>query len=216
MQSPIFEEVGKEKNTGKIIPLYPLTNGITQNVIRSIIENAMSEVDGKFLESIPSWVLGKYKLCDINYAMKNIHFPSIVDDFEKARKRIAFEELLTLQVALLLMKHNTKTENKGISFEIDEKINDLLSTLPYTLTNAQLRVWKEIDNDMPELSLEEKNEVEINIPEITTEDIEEQIKKWEEEFNKWYETDGKQYEEQLKNELSSFYQELVNQVKPNN
>lgn len=148
VQSPIFEEVGKEKNTGKIIPIYPLTNGMTQNVLRSIIENAMSEVDGKFLESLPNWILNNYRLADINFAMKNIHFPATFDDFEKSRRRIAFEELLTLQVALLLMKHSVKIENKGISFDKDENIKELLDTLPYTLTNAQLRVWNEIDNDM--------------------------------------------------------------------
>ncbi len=148
IQAPIFEEVGKEKNTGRIVPLYPLTYGITQNVIRNIIENAMSEADGNFLESLPDWVLHTYKLCDINFAMKNIHFPRTFNDFENARRRIAFEELLTLQVALLLMKRTVKVENKGIAFTKDEKIQDLLDTLPYTLTNAQLRVWNEIDADM--------------------------------------------------------------------
>lgn len=148
VQSPVFEEVGKDKNTGKIIPLYPLTYGITQNVIRGIIENAMKEVDGEFLESLPSWILNKYDLCDINYAMKNIHFPSSFDDFEKARYRIAFEELLTLQTALLMMKYSAKTDNRGISFEKDENIDSLLNILPYKLTNAQLRVWNEINLDM--------------------------------------------------------------------
>ena len=148
MSSPIFDEVGKEKNTGKIIPLYPLTNGITQNVIRGIIENAMAEARGNFFESLPSWILDKYKLCDINFAMENIHFPDSFDDFEIARKRIAFEELFTLQTALLLMKSSVKTDKCGITFSIDEKIDELLSTLPYTLTNAQLRVWNDINSDM--------------------------------------------------------------------
>lgn len=148
MSSPIFDEVGKEKNTGKIIPLYPLTNGITQNVIRGIIENAMAEARGNFLESLPRWILDKYKLCDINFAMENIHFPDSFDDFEIARKRIAFEELFTLQTALLLMKSSVKTDKCGITFSIDERIDELLSTLPYTLTNAQLRVWNDINLDM--------------------------------------------------------------------
>lgn len=148
MSSPIFDEVGKEKNTGKIIPLYPLTNGITQNVIRGIIENAMAEARGNFFESLPSWILDKYKLCDINFAMENIHFPDSFDDFEIARKRIAFEELFTLQTALLLMKNSVKTDKCGITFSIDEKIDELLSTLPYTLTNAQLSVWNDINLDM--------------------------------------------------------------------
>lgn len=148
MQSPICEEVGKEKNTGKIVPIYPLTNGITQNIIRNIIENAMKEAGGEFIESLPNWILNKYYLCNINYAMKNIHFPNTFEDFEKARYRIAFEELLTLQTALSLMKYSIKTDNHGIKFDKDEKIEDLLNTLPYTLTNAQLKVWNEIDLDM--------------------------------------------------------------------
>lgn len=148
MASPIFDEVGKEKNTGKIIPLYPLTSGITQNIIRGIIENAMNEARGNFLESLPNWVLEKYKLCGIDFAIENIHFPNSFDDFEIARKRIAFEELFTLQTALLLMKSSVKTDKCGITFGIDENIDELLSTLPYTLTNAQLRVWNEINIDM--------------------------------------------------------------------
>lgn len=148
MSSPIFDEIGKEKNTGKIIPLYPLTSGITQNIIRAIIENAMNEARGNFLESLPNWVLEKYKLCGIDFAIENIHFPNSFEDFEIARKRIAFEELFTLQTALLLMKSSVKADKCGITFGIDENIDELLSTLPYTLTNAQLRVWNDINNDM--------------------------------------------------------------------
>lgn len=148
VQSPLFEEAGKDKITGRIVPIYPLTNGITQNVIRGIIENAMLECDGDFIESIPEWVLNDARLCDINYAMKNIHFPNELRDFEKARRRIAFEELLTLQLALLQMKRSVKTDNQGIIFDKDEKIDELLNTLPYNLTNAQKRVWNEIDGDM--------------------------------------------------------------------
>jgi len=61
-----------------------------------------------------------------------------------------------------------------------------------------------------------KKEVEVNVPQISDEEIKEQINKWEESLNNWYETEGKQYEEQLKNELNLFYQEFVNQLKTNN
>jgi len=73
---------------------------------------------------------------------------------------------------------------------------------------------------IPDGSYSEKedinNDVIIDKPEINTEDIQKQINEWEEDFNKWYEADGKQYEEQIRNGINTFYQELVNQLKPNN
>ncbi len=148
IQSPVFEEIGKEKNTGRIIPVYPLTNGITQNVFRTIVENATNEMKNKYLEVLPEWVRVQNNLVDINYAMKNIHFPDTLQDFEKARYRLAFEELLVMQLGLLRFKITGEKNYEGISFNKDEKMNELLSTLPYKLTNAQMRVWREIDNDM--------------------------------------------------------------------
>ena len=148
MQSPVFEEVNTGKNTGKIIPKYPLIYGITQNVFRGIIENAMAAVEGTYLDSLPSWVLEKEKLADINWCLRNIHFPMTLYDFEKARYRIAYEELLTMALGLLRFKEKGKTEYRGIKFTIDEKMQDFVDSLPYNLTNAQYRVWQEIDKDM--------------------------------------------------------------------
>lgn len=148
MQSPIFDESSKSKNTGKIIPIYPLTNGITQNVFRGIIENAVKTASGSVLESIPEWIRVQNNLDDIETAIKNIHFPEHLAQFEKARYRLAFEELLVMQLGLLRFKEKGKEDIKGISFCEDEKMNELLKTLPYTLTNAQQKVWHEIDEDM--------------------------------------------------------------------
>ena len=148
IQSPVFEEIGKEKNTGRIVPVYPLTNGITQNVFRTIVENATNEMKNKYAEALPEWVRVQNNLVDINYAMKNIHFPDTLQDFEKARYRLAFEELLVMQLGLLRFKIAGEKNYEGISFNKDEKMDELLSTLPYKLTNAQMRVWREIDNDM--------------------------------------------------------------------
>ena len=148
IQSPVFEEIGKEKNTGRIIPVYPLINGITQNVFRTIVENATNEMKNKYLEVLPEWVRVQNNLVDINYAMKNIHFPDTLQDFEKARYRLAFEELLVMQLGLLRFKIAGEKNYEGISFNKDEKMDELLSTLPYKLTNAQMRVWQEIDSDM--------------------------------------------------------------------
>ena len=148
MQSPVFEEVNAGKNIGKIIPKYPLINGITQNVFRGIMENALKEVEGTFAESLPAWVLKKEGLAEINWCIHNIHFPSLLHDFEKARYRIAYEELLTMALGLMRFKEKGKNEFQGISFHLDEKMDEFLNILPYKLTGAQARVWQEINLDM--------------------------------------------------------------------
>ncbi len=76
INSPVFEEAKNAKNTGKIIPKYPLTNGITQTSFRRIMENAINMVDNQCEELLPEWVLVQNNLVDINYAIKNIHFPN--------------------------------------------------------------------------------------------------------------------------------------------
>ena len=148
MKSPIFDESGENKNTGKIIPIYPLTYGISQNTIRKIIENGVNEAYGNIEETLPDYILEQFKLMDINNAMKKVHFPENKSDFIKARYRLVFEELLSFQLALLKIKENYKNDELGIEFNKNVKISDVINTLPFKLTRAQLRVLEEIDLDM--------------------------------------------------------------------
>lgn len=148
VSAPIFDKDGESKNTGKIIPIYPLTNGITQNVIRGIIENALKIANNQLEEFLPINLRKQYKICEINYAINNIHFPENPDDFKVARRRVAFEELFLLQVGLLNLKEKGKKEDIGITFDKDEHIEDFLKNLSFELTNAQKRVWQEIRKDM--------------------------------------------------------------------
>ena len=148
MRSPVFDEDGFSKNTGKIVPIYPLVAGISQNVIRKIIENGTEEVKGKLEENIPDYILKRYNLIGINEAIKNIHFPDNNNDFIEARKRLVFEELLGFQLALLHIKECNLQEEKGIEFNKEVKMSDVINELPFKLTKAQLRVLEEIDRNM--------------------------------------------------------------------
>ena len=148
MKSPVYEDIGREKNTGRIVPIYPLTSRLSQNVLRKIIENGIDEVYGNLEENLPEYILDRYKLLDINEAYKNIHFPASNSDFIRAKNRLVFEELLGLQLALLRLKEGQKNDEKGIKFDSNVKMEDVIKTLPFTLTNAQLRVLKEINEDM--------------------------------------------------------------------
>jgi len=148
VQSPTFEEIEKSKNTGKIIPIYPLTYGISQNVIRKIIESGILEVKDNLEETLPQYILDTYNLCDINNAISEIHFPKDFEKFNFARKRLVFEELLIMQLALLNLKSKYDENKKGIKFNKNIKMSDVINSLEFKLTKAQLRVLEEIDNDM--------------------------------------------------------------------
>ncbi len=148
LNSPTYDKVGNNKNTGKIIPIYPLTNSLTQNSLRSIIENGIKLVNGVLPEVIPEYLINECKLMDINTATKQIHFPVDFENFNKARKRLVFDELLSMQLGLLELKFQNEVEVKGIQYDKGVKMSDVINELPFKLTKAQLRVLEEIDSDM--------------------------------------------------------------------
>lgn len=148
MNSPVFDSENTNRNTGKIIPLYPLTYNLSQNVIRQVIENGLKEVNEELEETLPTYILDEYRLDDINKAIHNIHFPKSFGEYNKAKKRLVFEELLIMQLALLNLKTKYSVNKKGIEFDENVKMQDVIEKLPFNLTKAQVRVLEEIDKDM--------------------------------------------------------------------
>lgn len=148
MNSPVYDKEDRNKNTGKIIPIYPSTYKLPQTTLRTIIENGLKELNGKIDETLPKYIVDEYNVCDINTAISQIHFPLSFDDFNMARKRLVFEELLSMQLALLALKNQYTKDVKGITFDKDVKMSDVINVLPFSLTKAQLKVLEEIDNDM--------------------------------------------------------------------
>lgn len=148
MNSPVFDSENETKNTGKIIPIYPLTYKLSQNALRQIIENGLRMVNGQLEEIIPEEILKEYKLIGINEATNKIHFPKDFEEFKLARQRLAFEELLTMQLLLNNLKSKTISAHNGIQFDKNVKMSDVINSLQFRLTKAQLRVLEEIDRDM--------------------------------------------------------------------
>ncbi len=146
--SPVFDTEETSQNTGRITPIYPLTYNLSQNQLRKIMEAGIKEVYGNLPETLPDYILKDYKLEDINNATKHIHFPDEFKDFNIARNRLVFEELLSVQLALLELKNRYNNDIKGIKFLKEAKMSDVINTLPFKLTKAQLRVLEEIDSDM--------------------------------------------------------------------
>ena len=146
--SPVFDVEEKTQNTGRIIPIYPLTYNLSQNNLRKIMESAIKEVYGKLQETLPEYLLKEYNLENINDATRHIHFPNEFKDFNIARNRLVFEELLSVQLALLELKNRYINEEQGIKFSKEVKMSEVINMLPFKLTKAQLRVLEEIDNNM--------------------------------------------------------------------
>ena len=148
MNSPVFDSKNTNKHTGKIVPIYPTTFSLPQNTLRNIIENALSQIDNELEDNMPEYILKQYNLLDLNTSIQNIHKPHTFEDFKLARRRLVFEELLIMKLALLNLKSNWKKEQKGIEYSKNIRMSDVINELPFKLTKAQLKVLEEIDNDM--------------------------------------------------------------------
>lgn len=148
MMSPVYDEERTNKNTGKIIPIYPSTYELSQNVLRGIIENGLKEVGNELKETLPQYLMEDYGIADLNTAIHQIHFPNNFKEYEKARKRLVFEELLIMQLALLNLKDKYIKDVDGIQFSENARMSEIIDALPFKLTNAQKRVLEEIDLDM--------------------------------------------------------------------
>lgn len=147
MMTPIFDQEDSNKNTDRIIPIYPSINGLSQNNLRKIIENGLNEVK-EIPETIPKYLLDEYKLMSLSNAVRQIHFPDDFKQYNEARNRLVFEELLIMQLALLTFKNNYDKNKEGIEFSKDAKMSQIIESFPYKLTKAQERVLQEIDDDM--------------------------------------------------------------------
>ena len=145
MANPIYERPEKARYTGRIMPIYPIGANITQKTVQSAVLQALSEC-GDMKDCIPSRIREEYHLCQIKYALSNIHFPSDFNARDVAHKRLAFEELYFMQLALMQRKKGAH-EVKKIPFPDVLCVEDFIKRLPFELTGAQRRVIGEICSD---------------------------------------------------------------------
>ena len=147
MMSPVFDKENQENNTGRIVPIYPLTHDINQNAIRKIIQNGL-ELVGEIEEELPDYIVDKYNLLSLDTATRQIHMPTDFNKFKKARYRLVFDELLSMQLGLLKLRGENQKEIEGISFDKNVSMNDVINDFPFKLTKAQIRVLEEINADL--------------------------------------------------------------------
>ncbi|MHB1458269.1 MAG: ATP-dependent DNA helicase RecG, partial [Armatimonadota bacterium] len=136
-------------SSNRIVPIYPLTDGLFQGTIRRILYRALDKYLPLIKEILPQEILDKRDLIDQTCALKNIHFPESKEAYEAARYRLVYEEFFLLQLALALRKQNFTASEPGIPFDVSpENTKEFYESLPFSLTNAQTRVINEISRDM--------------------------------------------------------------------
>lgn len=130
-----------------IQPIYKLTQGLTVNVVRNDMRKALDMMLAEPFETLPDEIMQKYGLIPLMPALENIHFPQSNAMAESARKRLAFDELLRLQLGMLMIKYRHK---KSTSFVMDKNIsiNDFFCNLPFTMTDGQYQAVAEIIDDL--------------------------------------------------------------------
>lgn len=157
MDGPEFEmmddEEGELIHTGRIVPIYHVTNGLTQKVMRNIIKGLLDLYP--LPEILPQGLLDKYHLPGLHDAVNHVHFPPEGSEMDllnrggtRSHKRLSFEEFLLLELGLVIKK-STVTQESGIAFKVDgPMIRRLHDLLPFRLTSSQQRVIDEIMGDM--------------------------------------------------------------------
>lgn len=149
MKSPQIEFNTSISFTDTLTPVYSLTAGLTQNIVRTVMKNAISYVRNTISDNLPHQLRQKYTLCEKMYAIENIHFPKDNDAMKTAVKRIAFEELFYVALGLGIIKEKRDNGNSPV-FRNFMSARELSDTFPFELTNAQKRVVTEICNDLKE------------------------------------------------------------------
>jgi len=142
-------------HTGRIVPIYGLTEGLSQKQMRNIMYSVLNSCLPYISDPMPAGIIQSHNLSGFRESLENVHFPSAGTSIEELNrgispyhKRLVFDELFTFQIGLAMMKKGEIAET-GIPFTPDGRfINKLLSALPFKLTSAQQRVFSEIIHDM--------------------------------------------------------------------
>ncbi len=144
MTNPVFEREGVGKCTGCILPVYPLTAGISNHLLVDLMRRGLEHaIRGE--DCLPREVRLEHKLCQREFALRNIHFPADFEGLEMARRRLIFEEFFLLTCGLALLKEG-RSRGSGRVLTADRAQFERL--LPFVPTNAQRRAMADMAADL--------------------------------------------------------------------
>lgn len=143
------ETEGDSIHVGRIVPVYPLTEGLHLKALRKAMHAAVEAYCPQIPDPVPVSLLSRYGLIDRRNAIRHLHFPESMETLEAARTRLVFDELFTLQLGLAYRRAQVARQQEAIQLPSHgELVSKLLATLPFELTNAQKRVFEEIRRDL--------------------------------------------------------------------
>ncbi len=145
MTNPVFEREGAGRLTGCILPVYPLTAGIGNNLMLTLARTAVDCGLSGLTDPLPAELRQAHALCGLEYALRSVHFPADWEALELARRRLIFEELLTLTCGMALLKE-CREEGSGAVLRADPA--EFEGLLPFPPTGAQRRAMADIAADL--------------------------------------------------------------------
>jgi ATP-dependent DNA helicase RecG len=132
--------------TGRIIPVYRLTSGLSQNMMANAVRQGLDASIDMMPDFLPAFVRETYQLAQARYAYENIHFPAHLEALEISRRRLIFEELFIISAAMgILRKSRIVKKGRGLG---RADLNEFYQVLPFQLTGAQKRSIEQAEGDM--------------------------------------------------------------------
>jgi ATP-dependent DNA helicase RecG len=143
------EDGGDPMRSGRVLPVYPATQGLSHKVIRGLITRHLDQLIGLSREFLPEELRRRFDLPDLATALRAVHQPATIADAERGRRRLALDELVDLQLMLGRARHVAKRGRSGVAFENRRELTSRLKeTLPWSLTGDQRQAIREIFADM--------------------------------------------------------------------
>ncbi len=148
MEQPVLYTMeGYSSQIGIMQPIYPLTRGLSNKIVSKAMQQAL-DIKELVPELLPAELRRSNELAEINFAMRAIHFPKDMNDYEAARKRLVFDEFFFFMLNVRRMKENNSRQPNLSRIADDARTDEFIKKLPYELTNAQKRTWQEVSSDM--------------------------------------------------------------------
>ena len=150
-QSPEWELVEGQDftHTGRLVPVYPLTQGMRARQVRKIMKDFVNIWAAQMTDFLPSDLRERLELLELPVAISQAHFPDDGTINSKARMRLAFDELFLLQLGVMDRKREWQQSRPGTPLDTElPVVADFIESLPFTLTGAQQRVLTEVMNDL--------------------------------------------------------------------
>ena len=148
MEQPVLYTMeGYSSQIGIMQPIYPLTKGLSNKIVSKAMQQAL-DIKELVPELLPAQLRRSNELAEINFAMRAIHFPKDMNDYEAARKRLVFDEFFFFMLNVRRMKENNSRQPNLSRIADDARTDEFIKKLPYELTNAQKRTWQEVSSDM--------------------------------------------------------------------